>query len=211
VKEGERDTRNENSPAPVRSRAGAPLIDKKAGAKAAAVRLELTSTAVKNMLEKKASEAAKARSPHINMPPRPPLAQAAPAPAPAVAAPPLAVEPAVEPPPADEEEAASSPTAAESTTKRSSPPAEAAPAKKAKTPKKKKKKGGEYVGLRVAKYFEGGDGLELFYGEVDRYDESSKFWHITYDDDDQEEMDKAGLKEALKLYEENKKDDPAKS
>jgi hypothetical protein len=83
---------------------------------------------------------------------------------------------------------------------------------------KKRKKSGlnpsEYLGMRVAKWFNSDDApeLDIFFGTVDEVktdpSDNKTWWHVTYDDDDSEDIDLKELKELLKLYEENKKNDP---
>ena len=75
----------------------------------------------------------------------------------------------------------------------------------------------KYLNLRVAKTFdledETGKPYEsVFFGTIDRFvetsDEDPPLWHVQYDDDDEEEFDENDLKEALKLYKKEKKNDP---
>jgi hypothetical protein len=68
-----------------------------------------------------------------------------------------------------------------------------------------------FVGKRVAKYFveEGGDGDErrLYFGTIDRvYGPKSKFplWHVSYDDDDEEDFGVNDLQHALILHSKHK-------
>jgi pantothenate kinase type III len=64
-----------------------------------------------------------------------------------------------------------------------------------------KKDPNHFISKRVAKYF----GDELFFGTVTRY--NGKYWHISYDDGDNEDMNVKELHQFLKLYtEESVKD-----
>jgi hypothetical protein len=63
-----------------------------------------------------------------------------------------------------------------------------------------------YVGMRVAKYFD----TDIYYGLIDVVSNKSRiapYWHVQYDDDDQEELEEPEIKEYLKLYEEHKAGD----
>lgn len=65
-----------------------------------------------------------------------------------------------------------------------------------------------YIGKRIAKWFEDD---ELYFGTVDqvsRQDEKETWWHVVYDDGDQEEFDIKQLRRALADLEENKSSDP---
>lgn len=64
----------------------------------------------------------------------------------------------------------------------------------------------ELVNKRVAKWF----GDSLFFGTIEYFDEGEKWWHVIYDDDDQEDFDSKQVRTALALYEQNKKSDPKK-
>lgn len=85
----------------------------------------------------------------------------------------------------------------------------------AKPPSAKKQKVVEKVdphsfkGRRAAKAF----GKDIFYGTIDKFtaesDGEDEFWHITYDDGDDEEYDAGDLKVALNLYEKVKAKDPS--
>lgn len=86
----------------------------------------------------------------------------------------------------------------------------------AKSPLAKKKKVEKpdpesFKGKRAAKAF----GKEIFYGTIDKFtaevDGEDEFWHITYDDGDDEEYDGNDLKIALNLYEKVKAKDPSPS
>ncbi|KAL3782164.1 hypothetical protein HJC23_004527 [Cyclotella cryptica] len=63
-----------------------------------------------------------------------------------------------------------------------------------------------FVRLRVAKDFDG----VTYFGTVMEYDDSEEpaFWHIQYDDGDEEDYSKKDLIQALKLYKAVGKDDP---
>lgn len=85
-----------------------------------------------------------------------------------------------------------------------------------KPPSAKKKKVDKpdpesFKGKRAAKAF----GKEIFYGTIDKFtaelDGEDEFWHITYDDGDDEEYDSSDLKIALNLYEKVKAKDPSPS
>jgi hypothetical protein len=66
----------------------------------------------------------------------------------------------------------------------------------------------DLLGRRIAKYF--GD-TEVYYGTIDRISIYSRtepwYWHVQYDDDDQEEFEEAEIDEHLRLYEELKSGD----
>jgi pantothenate kinase type III len=60
-----------------------------------------------------------------------------------------------------------------------------------------------YINKRVAKGFEGGAGeSEIFFGTIDKITNAKEpfYWHITYDDDDEEEFDEMDITKGLKLY-----------
>ena len=63
-----------------------------------------------------------------------------------------------------------------------------------------------FVRQRIAKDFDG----ETYYGTVMEYDDSEEpaFWHIQYDDGDEEDYAKNDLIQALKLYNAVGKEDP---
>ena len=66
----------------------------------------------------------------------------------------------------------------------------------------------KYIGARVAKLFDG----DLYFGSITQYNEKTQFWHVVYDDDDEEDYDPKDLEEAGQLYrKERKRDDPNKS
>ncbi|KAL9191506.1 hypothetical protein ACHAXT_001212 [Thalassiosira profunda] len=64
----------------------------------------------------------------------------------------------------------------------------------------------DLVRKRVSKNFDG----DVYYGTIMEYDDSETppFWHVEYDDGDEEDMDKKDLIKALKHYEKHRKDDP---
>jgi hypothetical protein len=67
----------------------------------------------------------------------------------------------------------------------------------------------DFLGRRIAKYFE----RDLYFGTVDHITNEEdageeEWWHILYDDGDEEDLDYLQLKEALILYEEHYKEDP---
>jgi hypothetical protein len=68
----------------------------------------------------------------------------------------------------------------------------------------------EFINQRVAKWFED----ELYFGTIESIsnqgDGVETWWHVLYDDDDQEDFDIRQLRKALKDYEENKSSDPKK-
>ena len=66
----------------------------------------------------------------------------------------------------------------------------------------------KYIGARVAKRFDG----DVYFGSVTQYNEKSHFWHVVYDDDDEEDYDPNDLEVAGILYrKERKGDDPKNS
>jgi len=66
----------------------------------------------------------------------------------------------------------------------------------------------KYIGARVAKNFDG----EIYFGSVTQYNEKTQFWHVIYDDNDEEDYDSNDMEEAGILYrKERKGDDPKKS
>jgi hypothetical protein len=79
--------------------------------------------------------------------------------------------------------------------------------KRTRNPKTSSGSPDEYVNKRVAKWFD----AELFFGTV-KYisnpEEKDTWWHITYDDDDEEDFDIRQLRKALKVYAENCSTDP---
>lgn len=52
----------------------------------------------------------------------------------------------------------------------------------------------------------------MYFGSITQYNKKTQFWHVVYDDDDEEDYDPRDLEEAGKLYrKERKRDDPNKS
>mmetsp|Transcript_20809 Transcript_20809/g.30496 ORF Transcript_20809/g.30496 Transcript_20809/m.30496 type:complete len:644 (+) Transcript_20809:352-2283(+) len=80
------------------------------------------------------------------------------------------------------------------------------PAPAAKKAKKaiviKGKEATEYITDRVAKDFDG----EIYFGTIKSY--KGGFWHVRYDDGDEEDYDEKDLKRALRLYSKVENDDP---
>jgi len=84
--------------------------------------------------------------------------------------------------------------------------------------KKKQRNPKSFLGHRVAKYFPGaeeGDEEVLYFGTIDyisNHDDDEVWWHVQYDDDDQEDWDESDLRRGIKLYarhkDEDTKDDP---
>lgn len=69
-----------------------------------------------------------------------------------------------------------------------------------------------YVGKRLAKHFEidsedGGAALVPFFGVITEYVEGEKWWHVVYDDDDNEDLFEEELLECFALYEKTKSGD----
>jgi hypothetical protein len=65
-----------------------------------------------------------------------------------------------------------------------------------------------FLNKRVAKWF---NDHELYFGTIDaisRQDEKETWWHVLYDDDDQEDFDIRQVRRALQDYEQNKSEDP---
>ena len=69
----------------------------------------------------------------------------------------------------------------------------------------------DYINKRVAKWFDD----DLYFGIVESISNQGEggevWWHILYDDDDQEDFDARQLRKGLKEYEENKSSDPKKT
>ncbi len=90
---------------------------------------------------------------------------------------------------------------------------EARPKKRPKRSSKKKESDPrKFIGQRIAKYFDdpipNDPGHQIIYfGTIDKYTPGEKLWHITYDDDDEEEFDFPEIREAILLYSKNKDDD----
>lgn len=76
---------------------------------------------------------------------------------------------------------------------------------KSKKPKKQDPK--SFINRRLCKYF-GENESDLFFGIIASYDEKVNFWHVDYDDGDEEEFDENDVKQGLALYERNKDLDP---
>lgn len=68
-----------------------------------------------------------------------------------------------------------------------------------------------YEKMRIAKFFQigenGEDNMALFFGTVTKYVHEQKWWHVEYDDGDNEDMSVNELITHLELYEENKSSD----
>lgn len=84
--------------------------------------------------------------------------------------------------------------------------------------RKKQDKKTMYLNRRIAKAFQQEDENgklvdEIFYGTIDKLVHESEpvFWHVQYDDDDEEEFDESDVKAAIRLYAIHEKDDPRKS
>lgn len=87
-------------------------------------------------------------------------------------------------------------------------------AKKRPRPNPKKEMGDpkKYVGLRVAKFFddpteEDQDNQIIYFGTIDRFTTGKSLWHVTYDDNDEEEFDFNEIRSVILLYTKNNKDD----
>lgn len=65
----------------------------------------------------------------------------------------------------------------------------------------------DHVGSRVAKVFSGA----TYFGTIDGYASDTKFWHVTYDDTDQEEFNFLELEQALAYYDTVQDDDDDKN
>jgi hypothetical protein len=66
-----------------------------------------------------------------------------------------------------------------------------------------------FLNKRVAKWFNDHD---LYFGTIDaisRQDEKETWWHVLYDDEDQEDFDIRQVRRALQDYEKNKGEDPS--
>lgn len=64
-----------------------------------------------------------------------------------------------------------------------------------------------HLNRRVCKFF-GEDETDLFFGVVTSYNEKVKFWHVDYDDGDEEEFDLDDVNKGIDLYARNKDLDP---
>jgi hypothetical protein len=71
-----------------------------------------------------------------------------------------------------------------------------------------------YIDRRTAKFFlveeEGSQVMKLFFGTVTEYRKEQSWWHVEYDDGDDEDMSTEELLPCLKLYNKNKSKDPKK-
>ncbi|CAJ1949318.1 unnamed protein product [Cylindrotheca closterium] len=85
-------------------------------------------------------------------------------------------------------------------------------------PQKKKAKGGKetgdkrtmYINKRVAKAFEGPGGeAAIYFGTIDKVTQPKEpfYWHVIYDDEDEEEFDEKDILSALRLYQVHRNDD----
>ena len=94
-----------------------------------------------------------------------------------------------------------------------SPEEESRPKKRQKSvPTKKKADPKKYIGQRIAKFFDDPtpsdpDHQIVYFGAIDSYSATKKLWHITYDDDDQEEFEFDEVRQSILLYAKNKDDD----
>jgi hypothetical protein len=61
----------------------------------------------------------------------------------------------------------------------------------------------KYIGSRVAKRFDG----EVYFGSITQYNEKTQFWHVVYDDNDEEDYDPNDMEEAGILYRKERKSD----
>ena len=82
-------------------------------------------------------------------------------------------------------------------TQSSSQPSTKSPKNEAKKPDSK-----SFLMTRVAKNFDG----NTYFGTIQAI--KGVYWHVVYDDGDEEDFDKKDLVAALKLYEKTKKSDP---
>mmetsp|Transcript_7389 Transcript_7389/g.17638 ORF Transcript_7389/g.17638 Transcript_7389/m.17638 type:complete len:626 (+) Transcript_7389:132-2009(+) len=93
----------------------------------------------------------------------------------------------------------------------SSASASGAPAKKkAKTGKENGDKRTMYINKRIAKAFAGPKNESVIYfGTIDKVTQPKEpfYWHVIYDDEDEEEFDEKDILKALKLYQTHRKDD----
>ena len=93
------------------------------------------------------------------------------------------------------------------------PEEESRPTKRLKsTPRKKRYDPLNYLGQRIAKYFDAPtdddeENQELYFGTVESYREEDKLWHIEYDDGDAEDFDFDDLRTAVLEYAQNKDQD----
>jgi hypothetical protein len=80
--------------------------------------------------------------------------------------------------------------------------------KRGKLPSKLKPLGSSFVGVRIAKKFDSG----IFFGSITEYvaanmSKDGEFWHVTYDDGDEEDFDKHSLSKAISFHIKHRKDD----
>jgi hypothetical protein len=76
-----------------------------------------------------------------------------------------------------------------------------------------KKRKTSFIGKRIAKHFEieddqGRKVMDLFFGTVKEYVEMDSWWHVEYDDGDNEDLSDSELHTHIQLYDENKSADP---
>eukprot|EP00934_Nitzschia_sp_Nitz4_P001628 Nitzschia sp. Nitz4//scaffold222_size33694//3280//5255//NITZ4_007860-RA/size33694-augustus-gene-0.21-mRNA-1//1//CDS//3329542585//1628//frame0 len=74
-----------------------------------------------------------------------------------------------------------------------------------------KEKQASYINQRVAKHFPAPNSSgvledELYFGTVSEF--KAGYWHIVYDDDDEEDFDETELKTAILLYDQHRQEDP---
>jgi len=81
------------------------------------------------------------------------------------------------------------------------------PSSQTKPKKPKKREPKMFVNRRLGKFF-GDNETDLFFGVITSYDEKVKFWHIDYDDGDEEEYDENDVLTGLELYDRHKDLDP---
>lgn len=79
-------------------------------------------------------------------------------------------------------------------------------------PKKEKDDPKKYIGQRLAKFFDNPtpknpDKQIIYFGTIDKFTTDNLLWHITYDDDDEEEFDFNEIRDAILLYAKNKEYD----
>ena len=71
----------------------------------------------------------------------------------------------------------------------------------------------KFVGKRIAKFFddpteEDPDNQIIYFGTIDRFTTAGKtLWHVTYDDNDEEEFDFNEIRSVILLYAKNQEDD----
>lgn len=92
---------------------------------------------------------------------------------------------------------------AQSNAKRSRKPKGDGPQKKKAKTDQNTDKRTMYINKRIAKMFDGEDGKqEVFFGTIDRVTNPRDpfYWHVLYDDEDEEEFDEKDVVEGLKRY-----------